>query len=395
LRIGLNLLHALPEIGGGWNYISNLVDSIGRHDDRHEYVAFVTEASAALVPARPNFRAIRIPIPSRVRSSRILYEHTALQVRVRHEGLHCLHWFANAQGIINAAPAVVTIYDLQPFRQHLRLSPVKRAFLRWRLRATVRSAAVLLPMSQTTAADLEHVLGADPQRMIVIPPRLESFFRPANTDAIERCRARYGLPRRCWLYVSHMYPHKNHERLLHAYRSMKVQDPTVWPLVLRGDPQPKSPDVRAMIDQLGLREDVIVLPSLPREDLPALYGAASALVFPSLYEGAGMPVLEAQACGCPVAASAIPAIREFAGEAARYFDPLDGTDIQRTMMAVAAEAQTDDGLRRRGLEQARLFRETPVLSRLLAAYEQAARGERPEVRAPAATRESRERSSRL
>jgi len=372
VRIGLNLLHALPEIGGGWNYISNLIARVGREDRHNQYVAFVNVKSAALVPAEPNFRVVEIPIPSQVRAARILYENTALQIHVWREQLDCLHWFANAQGVMNSAPAVVTIYDLQPFSPYSRLSAAKKTFLRWRLRSTVKSNAILLPMSYATAADLQQVLGAEPNRMSVIPPVLEEVFRPVSSEAIETCRRRYNLPAEFWLYVSHMYPHKNHGRLLEAYRAMKLQQPTSWPLVLRGDPQRGTTTIPQLILKFGLSKEVIILPRLDRNDLPALYGAASAMVFPSLYEGAGIPVLEAQACGCPVVASGTSALREFGGDAALYFDPLAAADICRAMMSVAADSATRAGLRERGLERARVYRETSVVERLLAAYKLAA-----------------------
>ena len=371
MRIGLNLLHALPDIGGGWNYISNLLAAVGREDTSNEYVAFVTEASETLVPKQPNFRVERIALRSAVRARRVLYENSALQARASREELDCMHWFANALGLVNAAPAVVTVYDVQPFVPYGRLSKAKRAFLRWQLRAAVRRAAMLLPMSRSTADALQTILGADATRMTVIPPLLESVFSLPAIDVVDRCRRRYALPERFWLYVAHMYQHKNHERLLLAYRDLKHANPQAWPLVLRGDPQPGS-NVPALINELGIERDVLILPTLSRVDLPALYGAASALVFPSLYEGAGIPVLEAQACGCPVVASSIAAIREFAGDAAVYFDPMNVADIHRAMIGVADDADGRERLRTRGLERARDFRTVPVVSDLLAAYAQAA-----------------------
>ena len=282
-----------------------------------------------------------------------------------------MHWFANALGLVNAAPAVVTVYDIQPFVPYGRLSKAKRAFLRWQLRAAVRRAAMLLPMSRSTAEALQTILGADATRMTVIPPLLESVFSVPASDVVDRCRRRYALPERFWLYVAHMYQHKNHERLLLAYRDLKRANPQAWPLVLRGDPQPGS-NVPALINELGIERDVLILPTLSRVDLPALYAAASALVFPSLYEGAGIPVLEAQACGCPVVASSIAAIREFAGDAAVYFDPMNVADIHRAMIGVADDAAGRERLRTRGLERARDFRTVPVVSDLVAAYAQAA-----------------------
>ena len=175
----------------------------------------------------------------------------------------------------------MTIFDLQPFLEEAQLSTLKRTLLQSRLRAAVRSAAMLLPMSQTTADDLSERLGADRARMSVIPPILESLFVPADRDAIERCRAAHNLPPEFWLYVAHLYPHKNHERLLQAYRAAISANREVWPLVLRGDPQPGGPNLPERIAQLGLAGHVIILPGLPRAELPALYGAASALLFPS------------------------------------------------------------------------------------------------------------------
>lgn len=373
MRIGLNLLHALPEIGGGWTYIRNLLSAIARDDDRNEYVAFATPVSAELIPAARNFRRVLVPLPSRVRSLRGLFENTFLQLKVRRERLDCLHWFANIQGIVNLAPPVVTIHDLQPFLNFATMPPLKRRFLRSSLQATVRNGATLLPVSQATANSLREILGARADSMYVIPPVLEPVFVPAEIQETEACRTRYNLPANFWLYVAHMYPHKNHERLLRAYAAVKRRQAHAWPLVLRGEFQPGVRPLDALVRELGLQRDVIILPPLKRAELPALYGAATVLVFPSLYEGAGLPILEAQACGCPVVASDIPAIREFAGDAAEYFDPRSEAEIENAMVRIASNPEMRDRLKRLGLEQARLVRQEPVVERLLEAYERASR----------------------
>ncbi len=381
MRIGLNLLHAVPDIGGGWNYIANLLALIAEQDHVNEYVAFVTDVSATIVPDRPNIRAVHMPVRAGSRPQRVAFEHTLLQAVVWRHGLDCLHWFANSQGIVNAAPAVVTIYDLQPFLEHAPITPLKRKYLRWRLRSTVARAPMLLPMSQATADDLQRLLGAKPERMTVVPPRLEPGFQPAGEDDVRRVRQRYGLPAEFWLYVAHLYPHKNHERLLEAYRQLKRRSPRAWPLVLRGDRQLVGPDIEAIVRRLGLVEDVLLLPRLERGELPAVYSAATALVFPSLYEGAGIPVMEALACGCPVVASDIPAVREFAGDAARYLDPQTAGGIEEAMAAFATDTDDRVQLRARGLERARVFRAAPVIDRLLSAYERASRSARRRSRA--------------
>ena len=368
MRIGLNLLHAMPDVGGVWNYINNLLDAVAREDASNEYVAFITEVSAPLVPRRPNFRTVRVPLRPSVRAARVFVENTMLPVLVRRERLDCLHWFANAQGILNPAPAVVSVYDLQPFLSYAPMSRGKRWFLQWRMRSTAKRADMLLPMSQATARSLQELLNVPPQRMTVVPPTLESEFQPPDAAAVNQVRQRYALPSEFWLYVAHGYPHKNHERLLQAYRVIRDANPGAWPLVLRGEAQPGFAPFAELADTAGVSDHVIVLPRLKREELPALYGAASALVFPSLYEGGGIPVLEAQACGCPVVASDIPAIQEFAGEAALYLNPQSTTDIKRAMIAIAADPASRERLRRLGLERARAFKASTGVHLLIDAY---------------------------
>jgi glycosyltransferase involved in cell wall biosynthesis len=388
LRIGLNLLHAVPDIGGAWNYIANLLEQVAETDRTNEYVAFVTAASAPLVPRQANFQLAFMPVRAGVRGQRVLFEHSVLQAVAWRRRLNCMHWFANGQGIVNAAPAVVTIYDLQPFREIFPFSRAKGMYLRWRLRATARHAAMLLPMSRATAHDLHSLFDVDEGRLTVVPPVLEPVFRPPHPEIINRFRKKHSLPDRFFLYVAHMYPHKNHARLLEAYKAFRSEVPDAWPLVLRGDDQGMAEPIVPHIARLGLSNDVRLILWLPRAELPALYGAASALVFPSVYEGGGLPVLEAMACGCPVAASDIPAVREFAGTAVEYFDPLSVADLERVLVSMSVQEGLRHRLRRDGLIRSAEFRQR-IAHRVIEAYERAscapskAKGGRPGGRSAA------------
>jgi glycosyltransferase involved in cell wall biosynthesis len=372
MRIGLNLLHALPDIGGGWNYVQNLVAALGECDATNSYVAFVTRESECLVPTKPNFEPVRINTNSVRRPQRVIYENTMLQIlAVKHE-LDCMHWFGNTQALFNTVPGVVTIYDLHAFLDSSRFPVVKRVYLRLMMTLTARRAAMLLPISQATAQELQSVLHADPTRMVVIPVVLGPQFEPVAAERIVRFRIRYGLPDRFWLYVAHQYPHKNHIRLLHAYHRLKSNGLTPWSLVLRGDPKGAEAEVIDTVAHLNLRREVIILPRLDEADLPVLYSAAAALVFPSLYEGGGIPVVEAMACGCPVTASNIPAVKEFAGDAALYFDPLDIGAIGQAMLAFQQKPANRECYVRRGLRQAGNFRAQSIIGKLLNAYKQGA-----------------------
>jgi len=373
LRIGLNLLHALPEIGGGWNYIANLVNALAEGDTDNRYVAFVTKTSECLVPRRSNFETVMVNLRAESRPARILYENTVLQLLVRQKELDCLHWFSSNQAVLNSVPGVVTVYDLLAFLDSASFPVFKRTYVRVMQSMTIRQASLLLPISQATADALHEKLGAEPSRMVVIPVMLKDDFRPTPAAEVEAFRLKYRLPQDFWLYVAQSYPHKNHLRLLRAYHGLKTEGFSVWPLVLRSDLQQGRDEILRTIDELNLQSDIIFLPRLTDQEMPCLYSCASGIIFPSLYEGCGIPVVEAMACGCPVAASSIPAVEEFAGDAAIYFDPTDLEGIKGAMRRLQIDRQLCEEVRGLGLRRAEQFRAAPIVQKLVAGYRRAAR----------------------
>ena len=375
MRIGLNLLHVMPEIGGGWNYISNLVGALGQYDPLNTYVAFVTRRSRCLLPEASNFEEFLTNLDPQIRVRRILYENSILPSLARKKGVECLHWFSGTLGFLSPVPNVVTIYDMQPFNNLANVRPVKRAYLSFMSKRAIRKADLLLPISESTAGELRDAFDVDPRRMVTIPSIIPARWNPVSMEERLRVRAEYGLPDRFWLYVAHFYPHKNHVRLLEALREMKDRSLAPWPLVLRGDPHGSEKEVHEAVRRYDLEDDVILLPRLEETDMRALYSAASALVFPSLYEGSGMPVMEALACGCPVVASDIPPVRENAGDAAVYFDPEKVASIVSALMEFQGRSgQARPALIENGLAKALRFRPELIVGRLVEAYRSAIRG---------------------
>jgi glycosyltransferase involved in cell wall biosynthesis len=358
----------MPEIGGGWNYISSLVKGIDEHDTVNTYIAYVTKKSASMLPVKAKFVPVLINIDPVVRAKRVMYENTVLQVLACKHKLDCMHWFANTQAIVNTVPGVVTVYDLQPFLKLHEWPLLKRIYLRWMISNSARKTPVLLPMSCAIAQDLERILHADPSRMTVIPAILGRDFIPRREEDISVFRERYDLPYRFWLYVAHFYPHKNHRRLLEVYRILREGGFSSWPLVLRGDDHGEEAAVKKTIREFRLEDQVIFMPRLEEKELPILYSTATALVFPSLYEGGGIPVIEALACGCPVLAANIPATCEYADSAAKYFDPNDTSSIMRGITEFQSDPGLREALREAGLARAAEFRGEKIISKLLDAY---------------------------
>ncbi len=371
MRIGLNLLHALPEIGGGWNYIANLVGALGECDDANTYMAFVNGESECLVPNKPNFVSMPVNIHPDSRLQRVIYENTILQPLAYKYKLDCMHWFANTQAVFNSVPGVVTIYDLQAFMNMAAFSLTKKFYLRIMIHLTCKRASLLLPMSQATAQELEKRLDADRAHMVVIPPVLPWKFQQVAASEASDFKVKYRLPGKFWLYVAHFYHHKNHRRLLHAYHQLILNGFNPWPLVLRGDDHGAEKIVIQAIAHFNLGQNVIFLPRLNENELKFLYTTATALVFPSLYEGGGIPVLEAMGCGCLVVAANIPPVLEFAGDAASYFDPMDIDAIAKAMATFQNTSSDWKNKRQAGLARTAEFRPQLVVNKLLKAYARA------------------------
>lgn len=372
MRIGLNLLHAIPGIGGVWTYIERLLHALDQHDQENTYICFVTKFSQGLVSHASNFVIVPIALDPRFRAKRVLYENTYFQLRANSYQLDLIHWFSGTHSLVGGIPSVVSVYDTLVFEHPRYFAILKRMYLKFMMKNAVRNASLLMPMSNTTAENLERLLGAERDRIQVIPPIIDSSFIPRDLNEINKFRNKYDLPERFWLYVADFYTHKNHLGLLHAFHNLKKNRFNVWPLVLRGDNRGNHPAILKAVSDLELHDNIRFIPRLSNEELPLLFSSASAMIYPSLYEGGGIPVLEAMACGCPVAASHIPAVKEMAGGAAVIFANKNEESIEQTVIMMQADEDLRGRLITKGLERASQFRGEGVIGKVIVGYKKAA-----------------------
>ncbi len=232
--------------------------------------------------------------------------------------VHVPHYAVPLGLLARSGPLVVTLMDLIPLRLPEAWSIFQREVYRLWHRLVLTRARLLFTLSEATRVDLLHYFGPSQPPVVVTPAAADPGCVPRPPHEVAAVRQRYGLPLSYALYVGINKPSKNLDRLLEAWRRVRPRlhaggDPPV--LILAGPRDPRYP--------LKLEEGVRHLGVVPEADLPALYTGARLFVFPSLWEGFGLPVLEAMACGVPVVGSDIPALREVAGEAARFFDPRD------------------------------------------------------------------------
>lgn len=264
-------------------------------------------------------------------------------------------------------PTVMTVHDLiyERYPQHHKRKNY------WYLRATMplycRRADALIAISEATRADLAHYYGIDPARVTVIPEAAAPHFRPQMPAQVAAVRRRYELPARYLLAVGTIEPRKNLGRLVDACGPL-FEAGLVDGLVLVGG---KGWLTEAFFDHLAQvpwRERVVLPGFVADEDLPAVYAGAECTVQPSLYEGFGLPVLEAMACGSPVCASAAGSLPEVGGDAASYFDPEDVSAITAAVRAVLEDDLLRARLAARGVARAAAYSWTRAAEQTIAVY---------------------------
>ncbi len=251
-------------------------------------------------------------------------------------------------------PTVLTVHDLIFRRLPEHHKPLNRWYLRWALPLYCRRADQVIAVSEATRQDLIAAYDLPPEKVRVIHEAAAPRFRPTSDAAQTEVRARYGLPARYLLFVGTLEPRKNLTRLLRVWTPLR-RSGEVPPLVLVGARGWLIDAFFAALEQNECREDVILPGYIADEDLPAVYGGATALAFPSLYEGFGLPPLEAMACGTPVACSNVSSMPEVVGNAAVTFDPRDDAAMTEALRRIVGDPDLRADLRARGLCRAIQF----------------------------------------
>lgn len=362
-------MHAHEDIGGVWNYVKNIVQTIAAHDPENRYIAFVSRQSDCLVPDTANMIKVNTGINGRNRRQRVLYEQTVLGKKGKEHRLDCMHWFANTINLFSKIPSIVTLHDLLVYKDPATFRFDHRIYLKTFIPRSLRGSAAIIAVSERTKREITRYFGEiDRDRIFVVSSPIGHEFCELSQDETECFKKKYRLPKCFWLYVANAYPHKNHANLFRAYAELVRKSPDAWPLVLRGEKSGADGKVEKSLMDGGIRDKVVWLPRLENEEMPALYSSATALVFPSLYEGGGIPVMEAMACGCPVVASDIETTREFAGDAALTFDPEEVHSITAAMERFAADSALRAACREKASGKIAELRPEKTIRRLLDVY---------------------------
>jgi glycosyltransferase involved in cell wall biosynthesis len=373
MRIAIDYTPALRQRAGIGRYTRGLVAGLAEIDRENQYTLFSAGGtpSAGDWPANFRLRAstipprwltvgwhrLRLPIPVEILTGRCdLY----------HSPDFTLPPLCRARGL-------VTIHDLSFLRVPECADPGLRAFLEKAVPAAVLRARRILADSENTRRDIIEILRADPNKISVVTPAIEPRFRREDTAArLDEVRARYGLPGRFILGLGTLEPRKNFTGLIAAYSRLLRETGLPHALVIGGKPGWLYEDIYRQAKQGDLAGRVLFPGFVADEDLPALYSLADVFAFPSLYEGFGIPVLEAMACGTPVVTSDNSSLPEAAGSAALMVEATDARELAEAITKVLNDNELRGRMIAAGYEQASRFTWQRSAQALLEAYERAA-----------------------
>ena len=275
-------------------------------------------------------------------------------------------------------PTVTTVYDVQHHDLPQFFSRAERSFRRWAYDGAARAANLVVTTSEYSRGRLVELARVDPGRIEVVPLGIDhGRFGPVRGEADEALALAVDLPARYVVYPANLWPHKNHARLIEAFAA--VPDGELV-LLLTGSVYGRGGELAELARRAGVEDRVRHLGYVEPEAMPALLRGATAMVFPSLYEGFGAPPVEAMACGCPVASSPRGSLAETVGDAALGFDPTSVESIAEAIRRVTADAALRERLRKAGLERARGYSWERAAARHRAIYGRATATSPPAAR---------------
>jgi len=367
-KVGINAHLLSGEAGyrraGIHHYIAQVLRHLPVGGDNPQPIVFTRCADD--LADQPGLTFVGSLWPTERRSMRIVWEQLIWPWQAWRRRLDLLHSMAFVTPVFSPCPTVVTIYDLSFLHFPDRFPRLQRWYLTSQTGRSCRRARRVITISESSRQDVHRFFGVPLAQIAVIYPGVDSMYRPLPAVEVAAFRQRGQLPARFVLHVGTLQPRKNIPLLLEAFALLPDSDVH---LVLAGGKGWLFDEIFQRVQDLGLENRVRFTGYVRDEDLPLWYNAADLFVFPSVYEGFGMPVVEAMACGTPVVASSASSMPEAMGEAGLLFDPQNVAELVDRMTTVLHDSQLSAKMRQQGQEHAAKFsweqagRETAVLYR--------------------------------
>ncbi|HEX4485968.1 MAG TPA: glycosyltransferase family 1 protein [Terriglobales bacterium] len=364
LKIGIDIHSIGSGKGGNETYYRELVEGLRDLEGNHDFVLYhvgpqapgslASKSRFAFQQLRPASRMLRIPL--------------TFPWRMRREKLDVFH----AQYIVppfSSCKTVVSIFDLAHERFPEFFHPFEAKRSQMMVRWSARRADHIVTVSHFSARDLTEIYGVDPRKITVTHLAASRDFHPMDRDYCREFVAKkYGIAGPFVLYAGRLQARKNLVRLVEAYGQLK-QRGLKEKLVLVGKSDWQAGQIVETIARLGLQSDVILLGYVPQSDLPIILNAAQLFVYPSIFEGFGLPVIESMACGIPTITSLGSSLEEVAGDAAILIDPMSVSSIVDAIEKVMQSSELRAFLSQKGVERSAQFSYRTAAAQTLRVYE--------------------------
>ena len=348
MKIGVMLRH-IAEKGGIVVYTSHLLHTLLQLDTTNQYVLmYQNPKDLGHFADYPNAVETVVSAPNKLFWDQIAVPHFAKKNQ--------LDIIYNPKLSIPLLTRCKTVWVMHGGAQavvpHL-FKRFDRLYFKWANKIYAKRATAIITMTYLGAQDIINYMGADEQKIHVIHEAFNPLCQLLDRTATQKVQAKYQLPDPFILFVGGLSPLKNFSNLLQAYH--RLQADIAHQLVVVGFNRWKFSGDLDLVDQLGLRDRVRFIGFVPDEEIPAFYNLADLFVFPSLYEGFGIPILEAMACGCPVVTSKTGCGPEVAGEAALLVDPYSPADIAQAIYTLLTDEPLRQALKEQGVKRAEQF----------------------------------------
>jgi glycosyltransferase involved in cell wall biosynthesis len=366
VKVGCNLLWLVPGVVGGSETAAvHLLRTIAADPpDDIELCLYALESFAGAYPELAQaFPTQGVPLTGRLKPLRVAAENTWLPRQMRGQ-VDLVHHMGGVLPLASGAPTVVTLHDQQPFDMPENFSPAKRTYLQRSIPRTVRRARLVLTASEFVRRGVIDRFGVEPDRIRVTP---WGVGPPTSEVSLGEVQARYGLPRRWFVYPSFTWWHKDHSLAVQAFARVAAREHDVV-LVLTGGEGPAESALSEQIDALGLRHRVRRTGLIPRRDVLAVLRGATAMLYPSRYEGFGLPVIEGMSLGAPVLAADATALPEVLGDAGRLLPPGDIDAWADAMLELLADGAERERMADAGRERATRYTWARTAAATLGAY---------------------------
>ena len=371
MRIAIDAHAVGAKLGGNESYAVNLIEALAQIDSANNYTIYVTtnEARDRFANRWPNFN-VRSTLPH----TPLIRIPLTLSAELRKHPVDVLHVQFTAPPFC-PCPVVVSIHDLSFEHLPQTLNRRSRTQLRLTVRHSARRAARILSLSEHTRRDIIETYGINAARVNAIPLAAPDYFCPVTDNReLQRVRHTYGIDGEYILSVGSIQPRKNLTRLIKAYAALRGISPAdkLPKLVLAGKCAWLYDETLHTLAESGVKDTVVLTGYVPERDLPALYSGALCFVYPSYFEGFGLPPLEAMKCGAPVIVGNRTSLPEVVGDAALLVDPFDVDAIADAIKRLMNDTSLRDQLSSKGRERAQVFNWRETARKTLAVYQEVA-----------------------